>query len=367
MTKDDYEFVSGDIDKIELGGALLPQRYEEHKTKSAILEEFGADITGGVALKGEDLVFLMESLTRLGRVGVKAKPPKSAFSRIISAVQASSVINSVADLFNGRFLRSLPEAGSCRKLKDNEIDTFVFDTLTSSDMEAMTPLPAVGEKVCIDPFLAAYKNLKKVEGKFGEAYGAISAVAPVTQVLWNIDSNISGSTLATTQTLFQTEASYSLSGRENDIEHFYGYAVASGPNIPTATRWKPTGESDHAFVGLRIMSATVYTVSAGIYEISNPPLSGGEGTVIRNDGWAGNVVLFGGWTTTPAYIQNYFVVFNQWESLLSKCCSAIGAPWSEIRADVSNYRGGHIIKYATATPAKQFYIATTDDCIKAAL
>ena len=367
MTKDNYQFVSGDIDKIELGGPLLPERHEAYKANSAALVEFGADVTGGVALKGEDLVFLMESLTRLGRVGVKANPPKSAFSRILRAYQASGVISGIADLFNGRFLRSLPEAGSCRKLKNNELDTLGLDVLTSSDMEAMTPLPAAGEKVCIDPFLAAYKNLKKVEGKFGEAYGAVNAVVPVTQVLWNINSNISGSTLATTQTLFQTEASYSLSGRENDTENFYGYAVASGPNIPTATRWKPTGESDHAFVGLRIMSATVYTVSASIYEISNPPSSGGEGTVIRNDGWAGNVVIFGGWTTTPAYIQNYFVVFNQWESLLSKCCSAIGAPWSEIRADVSNYRGGHIVKYATATPAKQFYIATVDDCIKEAL
>lgn len=367
MTADDYQFVDGDIDKIELGGTLLPQRHEEHQTAAATLTEFGADVAGGVSLKGEDLVFLMEAAKRLWRVGHSQNPQKSTFSRIISAAQAAATLGGIEGLFGGRFLHSLPAANTYRRLSSNEIDTLGLDILTSGDMAAMEPRPTAGGKITAEPFLAAFKNLKKVEGRFGEAVGAIKAATPALKVLWSVGTNVTASSSANFQTTFATEAHYSVSGRENQTEHFYGFAYAEGPNNPTPSRWIPPGETDHAFTGLSIMPATTYTVSASIYEVSQPPSDGGTGTVLRNESWSGNVVIFGGWFSSPAYIPNYFVTFNEWESLLSKCCAAIGAPWDEIRADVSGYRGGIIQKSITATPAKQFYIATVDDCIKAAL
>jgi hypothetical protein len=318
-----YLNIGGDIDKIEMTGNLLPERYAADPEKCAI--------------RGEDICYLAEHWKRFDNAD-RAAPVLFDFTRRISANQAFTVLSGIETLFRiGAALKSLPAARQVVKNPDSHNSFSGLDLASSDDLEEMTPKPQPGLLVEAAPFLAAFRNIRKLAG-----FVLITELCNDYQRLSSVFAKAG-------------DPAYSLDGPGNSIVYRNEWASIEEIDGQSADRigieaiaapnsfgdpWRPDGmASGSSLSGMQVLSGSHFSVFASFSNHSGTNLNGSGSVIIFDSGWKDGVASRLG--CSPNDARN---------NILPKLCDAVGVPWAMVGGNYSGISGTAAVRgYVSAT------------------
>lgn len=320
-----YHHIGGDFSKIEISGELLPERYAKDPQK--------------VAIRGEDICYLAERHYRHINA-TRADALKFDFSRVISASQAGSVFYMVSSWFAGNtHLLSLPAAGEVMR-SDNSAALYGLNPATADHCEAMTPAPFSGALVEIEPYLAAYRNARKIAGFF-----VFTELIPNYQQQTSIfarANNHSYSFPSSGDTIYYLNEWASIVEPGTNEQDRTGIEVCAAPNA-WGDPWRPDGmASGTSLDGMRVLSGSLYNVSASFNNYSGTNLEGSGNVIIFDSGWKDGVATR--LNCSPGDARS---------TILPKLCDAVGVPWAMVGGNYSGIGGNNAARgYVIATVSR---------------
>jgi hypothetical protein len=320
-----YHHIGGDFGKIEITGELLPERYAKDPDK--------------VAIRGEDICYLAERHYRHINA-TRADALKFDFSRVISAAQAGSVFYMVSSWFNANnHLLSLPAAGEVIR-SDNSAALYGLDVVTAEHREAMTPAPFSGAPVEIEPYLAAYRNARKIAGFL--IHTELSPDYPQQTAIFARANNHSYSFPSSGDTIYYLNEWASIVEPGTNKQDRTGIEVCVAPNA-FGDPWRPDGmTSGTSLDGMRVLSGSLYSVSASFSNYSGTSLDGSGNVIIFDSGWRDGVASR--LNCSPGDARN---------NILPKLCDAVGVPWAMVGGNYSGISGTNSIRgQITATVSR---------------
>lgn len=319
-----YHHIGGDFSKIEITGELLPERYAKDPEK--------------VAIRGEDICYLAERHYRHLNA-TRADALKFDFSRVISAAQAGSVFYMVSSWFNANdHLLSLPAAGEVIR-SDNSTALYGLNVATAEHREAMTPAPFSGALVEIEPYLAAYRNARKIAGFF---IFTESPDYPQQTTIFARANNHSYSFGSSGDTIYYLNEWASIVEPGTNKQDRTGIEVCAAPNA-WGDPWRPDGmTSGTSLDGMRVLSGSLYHVSASFDSYNGASLKGSGNVIIFDSGWKDGVASR--LSCSPGDARN---------NILPKLCDAVGVPWAMVGGNYSGISGNNTaIGKVTATVSR---------------
>jgi hypothetical protein len=351
MTREDYKYVSGDIGKIALGGELLPERYAT-AVAAAVPPFDGADAPPvKCSIVGEDIAYLMEAEARFWRIDRDVKP--RSFTRSWLASQATGTVTSLSALFlSGRALKTLPDfAGQTIRLNSSNDVAGLFDVLDISDYEAPEPLPRAGGEIVTAPFLAAFRNYRKIKGQF---------------IFFDYDSYPSSEVVYAQAGGYRPDNYSPAANRISFANQWFalkepgqssadrrGIRVVSGPTA-WGDPWSYDGGAVKPLDGVRTLSGHIWRVSARFSSYpGTAEYSGSGAVVVFADSWHDEV--FKKLNCSPLTSLD----------ILAKLCNAIGVPWAMLSGDYSGIGDNQsAYAYAQADYLGAVGVCTIDSCLK---
>jgi hypothetical protein len=318
-----YHHIGGDFSKIEISGELLPERYAKDPEK--------------VAIRGEDICYLAEHWKRFDNAD-RAAPVLFDFTRRISANQAFTVLSGIETLFRiGAALKSLPAAGQVVKSTDPHNSFSGLDLASSEDLEAMTPKPQPGLLVEVAPFLAAFRNVRKLAGFV--ILTELSPDYPQQTSIFARENNHSYSFNDSGDTIYYLNEWASIVEPGTNEQDRTGIEVCAAPNA-WGDPWRPDGmASGTSLGGMRILSGTIYHVYASFSNYGGTSLEGSGNVIIFDSGWKDGVASR--LSCSPGGARN---------NILPKLCDAVGVPWAMVGGNYSGISGNAAVRgYVTAT------------------
>lgn len=317
-----YHHIGGDFDKIEISGELLPERYAKDPEK--------------VAIRGEDICYLAERHYRYLNA-TRADALKFDFSRVISAAQAGSVFWMVETWFRGNsHLLSLPAAGEVMR-SDDSAALFGLNVAIVDHCEAMTPAPFSGAPVEIEPYLAAYRNARKIAGFV--VFTELSPNYPQQTTIFARENNHHYSFAGGGDTIYYLNEWASIVEPGTDKQDRTGIEVCAAPNA-WGDPWRPDGmASGTSLGGMRVLSGSLYNVIARFDNYSGTSLEGSGHVIIFDSDWKDGVATR--LNCSPGVARN---------TILPKLCDAVGVPWAMVGGSYSGISGNAAVRgYVTAT------------------
>ena len=318
-----YLNIGGDIGKIEMTGNLLPERYAANPEKCAI--------------RGEDICYLAEHWKRFDNA-TRAAPILLDFTRRFSANQAFTVLSGIETLFrSGEALKSLPAARQVVKSTDPHNSLSGLDLAGSEDLEAMTPKPQPGLLVEAAPVLAAFRNVRKLAGFV--ILTELSPDYPQQTSIFARENNHSYSFNDSGDTIYYLNEWASIVEPGTNKQDRTGIEVCAAPNA-WGDPWRPDGmASGTSLGGMRVLSGSLYYVSASFSNYSGTSLEG-----------SGNVIIFDGdWKDGVATRLNCSPGDAR-STILPKLCDAVGVPWAMVGGNYSGISGNNAARgYVIAT------------------
>lgn len=318
-----YHHIGGDFDKIEISGELLPERYAKDPEK--------------VAIRGEDICYLAERHYRYLNA-TRADALKFDFSRVISAAQAGSVFYMTESWFRSGHLLSLPAPGEI--VKNADAAGFGLNVATIESCEAMTPAPVSGAPVEIEPYLAAYRNARKIAGFHIST--EITPDYPQQTTIFARENDHSYSFPSPGNTIYYLNEWASIIEPGTNEQSRTGIEVCAAPNA-WGDPWRPDGmASGTSLDGMRVLSGSLYHVTASFDSYNGTSLEGSGNVIIFDSGWTDGVATR--LNCSPGDARN---------TILPKLCDAVGVPWAMVGGNYSGISGTAAVRgYVTATVSR---------------
>ena len=307
-----YLNIGGDFGKIEISGELLPERYAKDPEKAAI--------------RGEDICYLAEHWKRFDNA-TRAAPILLDFTRRISANQGFTVLSGIETLFrSGAALKSLPAAGQVVKSTDPHNSFSGLNLASSEDLEAMTPKPQPGLLVEAAPFLAAFRNVRKLAGfvlitESRNDYQRLSAVfAKAGDPAYSLDGP--GNSI-----VYRNEWASIVEPGTNEQDRI-GIEAIAAPNS-FGDPWRPDGmASGSSLNGMQVLGGSCFSVNASFSNHSGTNLKGSGNVIIFDSGWKDGIASR--LSSSPATMRN---------DILPRLCNAVGVPWAMVGGNYSGISG----------------------------
>lgn len=307
-----YRHIGGDIDKIEMTGNLLPERYAADPEKCAI--------------RGEDICYLAEHWKRFDNAD-RAAPVLFDFTRRISANQAFTVLSGIETLFRTEMaLKSLPAARQVVKSSNPGNTLSGLDLASSGDLEEMTPKPQPGLLVEAAPFLAAFRNIRKLAGfvlltELRNDYQRLSSVfAKAGNPSYSLDGP--------GNSIVYRNAWWSIVEPGTNEQDRAGIEAIAAPNS-FGDPWRPDGmASGSSLSGMRVLSGSCFSVYASFSNHSGTNLKGSGDVIIFDGDWKDGVATR--LNSSPATMRN---------DILPTLCDAVGVPWAMVGGNYSGISG----------------------------
>lgn len=317
-----YHHIGGDFDKIEISDELLPERHAKDPEK--------------VAIRGEDICYLAERHYRYLNA-TRADALKFDFSRVISAAQAGSVFYMVSSWFDGNtHLLSLPVPSQAIRFNNSSV-LYGLNVATAEHREAITPAPFSGAPVEIEPYLAAYRNARKIAGFL--IHTELSPDYPQQTTIFARANNHSYNFPNSGNTIYYLNEWSSIVEPGTNEQDRTGIEVCVAPNA-FGDPWRPDGmTSGTSLGGMRVLSGSLFNVSASFNNYNGTNLEGSGNVIIFDSGWRDGVATRLGCSPTGAR-----------NTILPKLCDAVGVPWAMVGGNYSGISGNAAVRgHVTAT------------------
>jgi hypothetical protein len=211
---------------------------------------------------------------------------------------------------------------------------------TAEYREEMTPAPVSGALVEIEPYLAAYRNARKIAGFF--IFTELSPNYPQQTRIFARENNHSYNFPNSGDTIYYLNEWASIVEPGTNEQSRTGIEVCAAPNA-WGDQWRPDGmTSGTSLDGMRVLSGSLYHVFASFNNYSGTSLEGGGNVIIFDSGWTDGVATR--LNCSPGDAKN---------TILPKLCDAVGVPWAMVGGNYSGISGTNSIRgQITATVSR---------------